>query len=114
MKREIFDVVQGTEKWLELRKDYDTASEAPAIFNQSKHLKRNELLDAKKFGVRKEINAWTQKIFDEGHAAESSARILIDDYFGLELFPAVMSYGDKLASCDGLTIDGAIGFEHKL
>ena len=107
-------VAQGTQQWLDLRANHFTASEAAAMMGDSKYQSRQALLAEKTTGIRKEITPAQQKIFDKGHAAEAAARPLIEQLIDEDLFPIVATEGELLASFDGLTIDDAIVFEHKL
>jgi predicted phage-related endonuclease len=105
---------QGTAAWQDLRDDYDTASEAPAMMGVSKHTTRTELLTQKKSGVRPAVTPSQQFIFDKGHRAEAGARPILERALGEDLFPEVLSEGDLLASLDGRDIAGSVLFEHKL
>lgn len=80
----------------------------------SKKVKRNELLHMKHTGTAKEFSAWVQeKILDEGHRLEASARPYIEMQLGEDLYPVTMSIGHISASCDGLTMDERTAWEHK-
>lgn len=111
---QIHNVAQGSPEWLALRLNHFTASEAPAMMGCSKYQARTELLALKKTGLTPEIDAFTQKNFDRGHATEAMARPIIESIIGEELYPVVGSKGDLLASMDGLTMLGDVVFEHKL
>ena len=108
---------QGTNSWLALRRDYFTASEAPAIMGVSPYTTRSELLQQKTTGIMPEVDARTQARFDAGHAAEALFRPVVEALIGQDLYPVTGSIeieGLKLlASFDGLTMDDSIGFEHK-
>jgi len=110
--------IQGTNSWLALRRDYFTASEAPAMMGVSPHCTRTELLHAKKTGITPEIDARTQERFDDGLAKEAAFRPHAEALLGQDLYPVTGSLdvdGLKLlASFDGLTADDMIGFEHKV
>ena len=110
----IHNVVQGSPEWLALRLDHFTASEAPAMMGCSKYQTRTELLALKKTGIAPEIDAFTQKNFDRGHATEAMARPIIEEMIGEELYPVVGTDGELLASMDGMTMLGDVLFEHKL
>lgn len=105
---------QGSPEWLALRASYFTASEAPAMMGASKYQSRTELLAAKKSGVTLEVSPTTQRIFDQGHAAEAAARVILEELIGEDLFPVVASSGNLLASMDGMTMMEDVLFEHKL
>lgn len=105
---------QGEKDWHDFRLNHFGASEAAAMLGLSKNLTRNDLLLYKKTGKSKEYSDWVQKnILDYGHEVEALARELLEYELGAELYPVTCSDGDLSASCDGLTIDGNIAFEHK-
>ncbi len=110
----IHNVPQGSPEWLSLRAKFNTASEAPAMMGASKYQTRAELLRAKATGYTPPVDAAKQRLFDRGHATEALARVLVEDMTGEEFYPVVGSEGNLLASFDGVTMGGEIGFEHKL
>ena len=112
----ILSLVQGSEEWIKVRKNYRTASEASAMMGVSKYQSRSELLAIKAGGAEKEIDNFTQALFDRGHETEALARILAEEIIGEELSPATVvdGYGYLLASLDGMTITGDVIWEHKL
>ena len=109
-------VTQGSQEWHDLRAQRRTASEAPVMIGKSKHTSRNALLKQKATGLAPEIDDHLQRLFDKGHRAEADARMLAEIYIGDDLFPVVLddAEGGYLASMDGLTMMGDIGWEHKL
>lgn len=112
------DLVQGSKQWLEVRKNYFTASEASAMLGLSKYTKRSELLEQKATGVTPEVTEQQQRLFDKGHEVEELARPVAEAYIGEELYPATITNeieGLKLlASMDGLTMMGDRGWECKM
>lgn len=112
----IVNIAQGSELWAELRAKRFTASEAPAMMGQSKYQSRNDLLKQKATGLASEVSEHQQRIFDKGHRAEAVARIIAEKEIGEDLFPIVLDdeEGGFLASMDGLTMMGDIGWECKL
>jgi putative phage-type endonuclease len=111
--------IQGTPEWLALRRDYFTASEAPAMMGVSPYCTRTELLYAKKTGITPDVDERTQSRFDAGHAAEAAFRPIAEHIVGVDFYPVTGSIieidGLKLlASFDGLSADDSIVFEHKL
>jgi putative phage-type endonuclease len=112
----ILNVTQGSAEWLEARAKHFCASDAPAMMGASKYMTRTELLRRQASGDTTVVDEHTQKLFDRGHAAEAAARAVIEAQIGEELYPATISddHGYLLASYDGITMDGRIGFEHKL
>lgn len=123
MKR--LNLVQGSPEWVAARRKYNTASEASIVAAMSKNVSRDELLCIKATGSEQEFSEWFEKnILDKGHAVEAAARPftekLIAEQFGLDeddamLFPVTCVDDSEtyLASCDGLTDDGLIGWECK-
>jgi predicted phage-related endonuclease len=115
----ILDLVQGSDEWKAKRLECITASEAPAMMGASKYMTRNQLLDMKKGAAQKPIDKFTQALFDKGHAAEDSARKLLEINW-LEDFPPVVGVIDLdlgielLASFDGFNASMKMPWEHKL
>lgn len=109
---------QGSPEWLALRAGRFTASEAPAMLGVSKYQTRSDLLKRKATGIAEEIDDATQRRFDEGHAAEAAARPIVEGIIGDDLFPVTMTADvdglPLLASMDGLTMLGDVGWETKL
>lgn len=109
-----YPVQQGSQEWLDIRKKFNTASEANAMMGTCPHITRTELLDQKKTGIAKEPTNYEKKLFALGHQAEAAARPLAEEIIEDDLYPVVASRGDYLASYDGITMLNDIGFEHKL
>ena len=110
----IHNVISGSKEWLDLRENYFTASEAPAMMGCSKFMKRDELLELKKYKEPSPVSDHLQKLFDDGHRTEALARDIISSEIDDELFVMTVSEGRYLASLDGCTMDGLTLFEHKL
>lgn len=113
----ILNLVQGSAEWHAARATRMTASEAPAMMSATKKMSRTELLKAKSLGTEKEVSEYVQKfLFDKGHEMEASARPLVEEIIGEELFPTTGETEDGvyLASFDGMTMMGDILFEHKM
>ncbi|MGB1951682.1 MAG: YqaJ viral recombinase family protein [Marinobacter sp.] len=112
----IVNIAQGSEAWAKLRAERFTASEAPAMMGKSKYQSRSQLLKQKATGLVPEVSEHQQRIFDKGHQAEAAARVIAEREIGEDLFPVVLDdeQGGYLASMDGLTMLGDIGWEHKL
>jgi len=112
------DTIQGTEKWLSIRFEHFTASEAPAAFGLSKYLNRNELLRQKATGFSKYLSKEKQALFDKGHLSEANARSIAEEIVGSELYPVTANMHIEglslLASYDGVNFDKTIIWEHKL
>lgn len=114
MKRILHDLVQGTAPWQQFRLSKHGASEAAAMLGLSPYMKRSELLRMKHAGMPREFSEWVQShVLDRGHAVEAMARPHIERLINDDLYPVTYSFGDLSASCDGLTLDGAIAMEHK-
>ena len=81
----------------------------------SPNVRRSELLHAKHTGNPKEFSDWVREhVLDHGHAVEALARPIVENIVvGDDLYPVTRSLGRISASCDGLTIDETIAFEHK-
>jgi len=112
----IINVKQGSPEWLEIRLEFNTASEASMMMGKSKHTSRDELLSLKHTGEEKEYSDWVKKkLFDKGHEIESLARPIAEAYIGKELFPATAINDDEtiLASFDGVTMFEDIIWECK-
>lgn len=112
------DLIQGSQEWMEVRAKHFTASEAPAMLGLSAYMTRNELLHQKATGIAKDVDASTQRRFDDGHASEAACRPIAEKIIGEDLFPVTGSLEVEglplLASFDGLTMGEDIGWENKL
>ena len=115
---QIHNVVQGSPEWHALRANRFTASEAPAMMGCSPYMTRGDLLRQKATGIAPEFDEAAQRRFAAGHAAEAAYRPIAESDIGDDLYPvtgtAEIEGMALLASFDGLTMDGAIGYEHKL
>ena len=112
--RQIHNLVQGSDEWHRFRLEHFGASEAAVMLGISPYVKRTDLLQIKQSGIAREFSDWFQrKILDGGTAAEALGRPMAETIIGEELYPATYSDDKLSASCDGLTMDGSIAFEHK-
>lgn len=112
--KEIHELIQGSDSWLQFRAQHFGASESAAMLGLSKTTTRTQLLRLKHTGLGKEFSEWVQaNVLDHGHEVEALARPHIEALIGAELYPVTCSDGELSASCDGLTMDDAIAFEHK-
>lgn len=109
----IHDLIQGSPEWLAYRAQHFNASDAPAMMGCSPYKTRAALLRELHSGVAPEIDTGTHMRFANGHRAEALARPLAERIVGEDLYPITGSDGRFSASFDGLTLDGAIAFEHK-
>ena len=108
---------QGSPEWHALRADRYNASDASAMMGASLYATRAELIRRKATGITPEVDAATQRRFDDGHAIEAAALPIVESILQEELFPVVMTAEvdglPLLASMDGLTMLGDVGWECK-
>lgn len=107
------DLIQGTAEWHAHRATHFNASDAPAMMGCSPYKTRLQLLHELATGQVPEVDAATQRRFDEGHRIEALARPLAEKIIREDLYPVVGSLDEYSASFDGLTMDESMGFEHK-
>jgi len=110
---QIENLTQGTPEWHAYRAAHWNASDAPAMLGCSPYKSRSELLREMATGITAEIDAATERRFQDGHRFEGLARPLAEEIIGEELAPLVGSKGKYSASFDGLTLGCETGFEHK-
>lgn len=109
----IHDLIQGSPEWLAYRAQHFNASDAPAMMGCSPYTTRSELLQQYATGIAKEVDAGTQRRFDDGHRFETLARPLAEALLEEDLYPVTGSEGKLSASFDGMTMGGETLFEHK-
>ena len=109
----IHDLVQGSAEWHAYRSNHNNASDAPAMMGVSPYKTRSELIHERATGLSKDVDAGTQRRFDDGHRFEALARGLAEEIVGADLYPVTGSIGDLSASFDGLTMCETIAWEHK-
>lgn len=107
------NLIQGSVEWLAYRAKHFNASDAPAMLGCSAYKSRSELIAELASGLVVEVDAGTQRRFDDGHRFEALARPVAEGIIGEDLYPVVGSEGVYSASFDGLTLGEDIGFEHK-
>lgn len=112
------NVQQGSPEWHALRDSVDfTASEVSAALGCSPYKTRDQLMHEKATGIKPEVTAHQEKIFADGHRFEDMARVLLEERFDDEFYPATISGECEgltlLASLDGLNMDTSMAFEHK-
>lgn len=112
------DFIQGSPEWLAQRLNTYNASDAPAMLGCSPYETRSQLIARLATGIVPEVDAATQRRFDDGHRFEELARPLAVEIIGEDLYPISGSedFGlDKplAASLDGSTITDEIVWEHK-
>lgn len=110
---EFVTIAQGSPEWLAHRAKHFNASDAPAMLGVSPHKTRRQLLAEVQTGITPEVDAATQKRFNNGHRLEALARPLAEEIVGEPLYPVTGTNGRYSASFDGLTLGQETGFEHK-
>ncbi len=106
-------LIQGTAEWHAHRASHLNASDAPAMMGCSPYKTRAQLVREVATGIVAEVDAATQRRFDDGHRYEELARPLAEKIIGEELFPVTGTSGKFSASFDGLTLLEDTAFEHK-
>ena len=109
----ILNLIQGTREWHQHRASHFNASDAPAMLGVSPYKTREQLIRELATGIHPEVDAATQRRFDDGHHYEALARPLAEGILGEDLFPCVGEDGKFSASFDGLTMLGDVAWEHK-
>lgn len=109
----IHNIAQGSPEWISHRNEHWNASDAPSVMGCSPYKTRSQLLHELHVGVAPDVDAGTQRRFDDGHRFEALARPIAERIVGDDLYPVVGSDGEFSASFDGLSLDGDIAFEHK-
>ena len=107
------ELLQGSPEWLAHRAQHFNASDAPAMMGCSPYMTRTELMARMKTGITQDVDAATQRRFDDGHRFEALARPLAEKIIGEELYQVTGTNGQLSASFDGLTMPGDTAFEHK-
>lgn len=107
------ELTQGSPEWLSYRAAHFNASDATAMMGVSPHKTRTQLLHELHTGLSPEVDAATQRRFDDGHRFEALARPLAEGIIGEDLYPVTGSEGKLSASFDGLSMCESIAFEHK-
>jgi len=109
----IHDLIQGTPEWHAYRAQHFNASDAPAMMGCSPYKTRAQLLHEIATGIAPEVDAATQRRFDDGHRFEALARPLAEKIIGDDLYPVTGSEWHLSASFDGITLGEDVVFEHK-
>ncbi|MFZ7337560.1 YqaJ viral recombinase family protein [Comamonas jiangduensis] len=113
MSMQIVNLIQGTPEWHAHRAKHFNASDAPAMMGCSSYKSRSELVKELATGLTGEVDAATQRRFDDGHRFEALARPLGEEIIGEDLSPCVGVKGKYSASFDGLTFMNDQALEHK-
>lgn len=106
-------IQQGSAEWLAHRRAHFNASDAPAMMGVSPYKTRTDLMHELHTGMAPEVDAATQRRFDDGHRFEALARRLAEEIIGEELYPVVGFDGRLSASFDGITMLEDVIWEHK-
>lgn len=106
-------LIQGTREWLSHRAAHRNASDAPAMLGVSPYKTRDQLLRELATGITADVDAATQRRFDDGHQFEALARPLAEKIVREDLYPCVGVEGRYSASFDGITLLEDTCFEHK-
>lgn len=109
----VMPLLPGSPEWLAHRAHHYNASDAPAMMGCSPYKSRTQLLHERKTGIAPEVDAGTQRRFDDGHHFEALARPLAEEEIGDELYPVTGTRGKLSASLDGRTMCGKVIWEHK-
>ena len=111
------NVQQGTQEWHDLRRQYFTASQAPAMMGVSPYQSRDSLLQYHAYGIDQTVTEKQQRVFDRGHETEALARPIAEEVIGEDLFPVVGTENIDglalMASFDGITVLEDTIWEHK-
>ena len=111
MEAQTLNLEQGSQEWLDARKDHFCASEAPAVMSVNPYFPRNPTELAKqKLGY---VNTFVSQAMKEGHRLEPIIRQQVEDQTEIGFMPAVMVKDKYLASLDGINFDGDIILEIK-
>jgi len=119
MTMQIINLEQGSPEWLAHRERCFNASDVPAMLGISPYKTRTQLLDEMAFGIAMDVDAATQRRFDDGHRFEALARPMAEKILDDDLYPVIATedkYGlSRLlsASSDGLNMSITKNFEHK-
>ena len=113
MSMQIVNLIQGSADWHTHRSQHFNASDAPAMMGCSSYKTRSDLIKELATGLGQEVDAATQRRFDDGHRFEALARPLAEEIIGEDLSPCVGVNGKFSASFDGLTFMHDAAFEHK-
>ncbi len=112
------NLIQGTPEWHAHRARCWNASDAPAMMGCSPYESRSAFIKRIATGITPEVDAATQRRFDDGHRFEALARPRAEAIVGEDLSPLSGSIDAGLsrrlaASFDGITFMGDMVFEHK-
>lgn len=119
MNHTIHNLTQGSPEWHAHRANCYNASDLVAAAGASSYTTRTDFIRKLATGIEPEIDAATQRRFDDGHRCEELARPLAEEIIGDTLYPISVSLVvEGLSRPLGASLDGAvasdeINFEHK-
>lgn len=109
MTYKVIDLPQGSNEWLEFRKNKIGGSDIPSIMDLAGAFKsRKELLEEKLTGKSKEVTEFQKSIFERGHELEAIARARIEKHLGHNFPPLVIQSTTNesfMASLDGFNVE---------
>lgn len=105
----VLRLVQGTQEWLDHRRNYRNASETPAVMGISPWVTPYQLWLERTGRAKAKVNA----AMIRGADLEAAARIAYERLTGNLMEPLVMVDGEYSASLDGITLDGQTLLEVK-
>lgn len=113
----IVQLVQGTDQWLEYRRNGLGASEYPAVSGVDGAYQTREEVIRSKLGLEtKKLSDFTKKAFDTGHRIEQEVRQDLNTKEGFDFVPVVCEYVPiprMFASLDGYDVSKGIILEVK-
>ena len=101
------EIEQGTQEWLDLRRNLRMASETPAVLGVSPYQSQNDVRAAKR-GTQ----AFQNAAMRQGTEQEPIARAAYEEAFEM-MRPAMFVDGDYGCSLDGISLDGSLIVEIK-
>lgn len=110
---QVISVIQGSPEWHAHRDQYDNASDLPSAAGESTYKSRDQLMTEYKTGLTQDVDALTQRLFDNGHHFEALARPVAEARIGKDIYAVIGTEGTLSASFDGLTMMDDIAWEHK-
>jgi putative phage-type endonuclease len=104
--------VQGSQEWLDVRKNHFCASEAPSVMSVNPYFPKNprRLALEQKRGY---VKTFVSHAMREGHRLEPLIRLQVEAQTDLEFEPEVLVLGKFLASLDGISWERDIILEIK-
>jgi putative phage-type endonuclease len=107
-----FDIIQGSQDWLSLRRTKITSKDAPIIMGAFHKKTKIQLYKEKKEIEVKPV--FINKYMKDGMLLEEDARNLFIAKTGIEVKPAIAIRGWAMSSLDGISACGKYGVEIKV